>query len=102
MRCRRPALLSKHESACVLIAARMPALLHCCSAVLLIGEEQGHGQVTQAHRETVSACMNLDSDTGFELPGCDLPPLGRSSYETASLLQRITRSSFSRPSLHHS
>ena len=47
-------------------------------------------------------CSNLDSEPGFEFPVCDLPPSGWFPNEPSSQLQRISRSCFSRPSLHHS
>lgn len=50
----------------------------------------------------VSACSECDSDARIELAVCDLPPSGEEVYESTSQLLWITRSSRSRPSLHHS
>jgi hypothetical protein len=47
--------------------------LYCQSEGARKESRQG---ATEWSRSAVRTCMNLDSDSGFELPGHDLPPLG--------------------------
>ena len=71
-----------------------------------------HTRTTEAQKATQGGAQqqtrgqnmlgSWSSDDGFGLPGRYLPPPGGSPSETGLQLQRITRSSRSRPSLHHS
>ena len=97
-----PAESGERRSACgasfLTSAAAVPAACRTgCCADRTRTDKEG----TRAGSEKdVKTCSQVDSDAGFELPGCLLRPSGQCSYETGSQLQRITRSARSRPSLH--
>lgn len=53
-----------------------------------------------SHEREGQNFSDLHSDSGFFLPGSDIVPTGAPPVSSMLLLQRITRSSRSRPSLH--